>query len=69
MTRWTGNSLVVDGVEVARLVPAQSLSGSPRYAVQWRAIRSKPCTFEAARHLAEAVSGIGVARPKRQARR
>jgi hypothetical protein len=67
MARWNGNSLIVNNVVIAKLVPAKPLSGSPRYCVQWEAATSAPCTFDAARKLAETIARVGIAPARKTA--
>jgi hypothetical protein len=64
---WNERSLIVNGSEVARLVPA-SVPGLPnRWSVVWRQAKSSPCSWVAARDLAEAIARCGVQPTKKTA--
>jgi hypothetical protein len=64
---WNGRNLLVDGMTIATLIPA-NLAGLPdRWSVKWRDAQSTPCTWQAARELAEGIARAGIARPTKTA--
>ena len=67
---WSNRSLLINGTEVAKLVPA-SVPGLPgtRWSVIWRSAKSGPCSWAAARGLAEAIARYGIQPTKKTATR